>query len=258
MSYDDRPVSEGPARDDPELGDTLAPRVPSQDETATGRQQAREVASSAGQRAGEVAGTAGERASDVATAGRERAGEVAATAGAEAREVARSTGDQARRLASDARQELRQQAEAQAGRLADGLDDLTRQLRSMGERGDPGPATDLVRQAGERTQQMAERIRQGSVDDAVGQLRDLGRNRPGLFLLGAFGLGLAGGRLARNLAQDPSDDGNGSQSGSGGRQANATRPAIGPDAGVRDYAVPAGHAAYGAPADPFGDEQGRR
>lgn len=214
---------------------------------------------SARARAREVASSAGERASDVAAVGRERAGEVVSTAGDEAREVARSTGDQARRLASDARQELRQQAEAQAGRLADGLDDLTRQLRSMGERGEPGPATDMVRQAGERAQQIAERLRQGSVDDAVGQLRDFGRNRPGLFLLGAFGLGLAGGRLARNLAQDPTGNGNGSQSGPAGpsRQANATRPAMAPDAGVRDYAVPAGHAAYGAPADPLGDEQGR-
>jgi hypothetical protein len=220
MSYDDRPVSERPARD-----------------------EAREVAS-----------TAGEKARDVASTGRERAGDVAATAEGEAREVARSTGDQARRLASDARQELRQQAQAQAERLADGLDDLTRQLRSMGERGEPGPATDMVRQAGERSQQIAERLREGSVDDAVGQLRDLGRNRPGLFLLGAFGLGLASGRLARNLAQDPTGDGHeGDSQGSTG----TARPAIVPDAGVGDYAVPAGHAAYGAPpvVDP---DQGRR
>lgn len=225
MSYDDRPVSERPARE-----------------------EAREVAS-----------TAGEKARDVASTGRERAGDVVATAEGEAREIARSTGDQARRLASDARQELRQQAQAQAERLADGLDDLTRQLRSMGERGEPGPATDLVRQAGERSQDIAERLRQGSVDGAVGQLRDLGRNRPGLFLLGAFGLGLASGRLARNLAQDPTGDGhedNGGQR-TGEGPARAARPAIVPDAGVSDYAVPAGHGAYGAPpvVDP---EQGRR
>jgi hypothetical protein len=275
MSYDDRPVSEGPARDDPELGDTLAPRVPSEgagdrarDVASTGRDKAGEVASTAREKSRDVASTAGEKARGVATTGRdqaqevvatagERAGDVVSTAEGEARDVVRSTGDQARRLASDARQELRNQAEAQTERLADGLDDLTRQLRSMGERGEPGPATDMVRQAGERAQQIAERLRQGSVDDAVGQLRDLGRNRPGLFLLGAFGLGLASGRVARNLAQDPTGDGDGSQSGPSGRRANATRPAIGPDAGVRDYAVPAGHAAYGAPADPFGDEQGR-
>jgi vacuolar-type H+-ATPase subunit H len=263
MTYDDRPVSEGPARDDPELGDPLAPRVAGEgagDSTGEGvGDRAREVASTAAERAGDVASTGREQARDVASSASERAGEVAATASAEAREVARSTGDQARRLASDARQELRQQAEAQAERLADGLDDLTRQLRSMGERGEPGPATDLVRQAGERAEEIADRLRRGGVDDAVGQLRDLGRNRPGLFLLGAFGLGLASGRLARNLAQDPTAGGDGSRSAPAvPRQANATRPAIGPDAGVRDYAVPAGHVAYGAPADPFGDEQGRR
>lgn len=225
------------------------------DESA--RDRAREVASTGREQAGQVATSAGERAGEVAAVGRDRAGDVMATAEGEAREVARSTGDQARRLATDARQELRQQAEAQAQRLADGLDDLTRQLRSMGERGEPGPATDLVRQAGERTQQLAERVRQGSVDDAVGQLRDLGRNRPGLFLLGAFGLGVAGGRIARNLAQDPTGNGNGDASGTSTGTATATRPAIGPDAGVRDDVVPAGHAAYGAPARPVGDEQGR-
>ena len=248
MSYDDRPVPEGPEPDDR-----------ARQAAATGRERAGEVASSAGERARDVASTGRDQAMEVASSASERAGEVAATASAEAREVARSTGDQARRLASDARQELRQQAEAQAGRLADGLDDLTRQLRSMGERGEPGPATDLVRQAGERAEQIAERLRQGGVDDAVGHLRDLGRNRPGLFLLGAFGLGLAGGRIARNLAQDPTGNGNGSQPGSAGpasRQANATRPAISPDAGVRDYAVPAGHVAYGAPPG-VGEDQGR-
>jgi vacuolar-type H+-ATPase subunit H len=254
MSYDDRPVSGGPARDDPELGDTLAPRVGGggEDEGAGAAERARDVASTGREQAREVASSAGDRARDVAS-----------TASGEAQEVVRATGDQARRLASDARQELRNQAEAQAQRLADGLDDLTRQLRSMGERGEPGPATDLVRQAGEQTHRLAERLRQGGVDDALGELRDFGRNRPGLFLLGAFGLGLAGGRIARNLAQEPG--------GNGGTQARTTGPGpaqraptgpppaivpdTGADVGAYEAPLPAGHTAYGAP---YGDPYGRR
>jgi hypothetical protein len=177
MSYSDRRVSEGPARDDPELGDTLAPRV-----------------------ADESAGAGGPP----------------------------SAGDRARRL-------------------ADGLDDLTRQLRSMGERGEPGPATDLVRQAGEGAERIAVRLRRGGVDDALGELRDLGRNLPGLFMLGAFGLGLAGRRIARNLTQEPAGEGSGQVRAAGQQSSVIPPPAIGPDAGVADYPVPAGHAAYGAP-----------
>jgi hypothetical protein len=87
------------------------------------------------------------------------------------------------------------------------MDELSRQLRTMGERGEPGPATDLAGEAGRRAQQVADRLRQGGVDGAMGQLRSVGRNQPGLFLLGAFGAGLVAGRLARNVAQDPTDDG---------------------------------------------------
>jgi hypothetical protein len=250
MSYGDRPVSEGPARDDPELGDTLAPRVA--DENAGGGGPP-----SAGERARDVAATGRDQAREVAATAGERAGDVAATAQGEAREVARSTSDQARRLAFDARLELRAQAEAQARHLADSLDDLTRQLRSMGERGEPGPATDLVRQAGEGTERLAVRLRQGGVDDALGELRDLGRNRPGLFLLGAFGLGLAGGRIARNLAQEPAGEGGG-QVRAAGQRSSMPPPAIAPDAGVGDYPIPAGHAAYGAPGSrPYDGPGGR-
>jgi hypothetical protein len=295
MSYEDRPVSDGPARDDPELGDTLAPRTgaaePDWPETpttepdwpeapasetsgtpgreaagevaGTARERAGEVASTGREKAGEVAGTAREKAGDVATTGREQARSVAGTAQGEAREVAREARGQARRLAHDARSELRSQADSQVSRLADGLDDLTRQLRSMGERGEPGPVNDMVQQAASQAQRIAGRLREGGLDDAVGQVRDFGRNRPGLFLLGAFGLGLVSGRVARNLAQEPSGDGNGNgqqqqsrspvaatgQPGTAGGQGTPVSSIPEGDA----YAVPTtGHTAYGAPV---GDER---
>lgn len=285
MSYQDRPVSEGPARDDPELGDTLAPRTPdrtgqqgggpaggerAREVADTGREKAAEVAGTGREKAGEVTGTAREKAGEVAGTARERAGEVANTASEQARSVAetaqgeargvvREASGQARRLAHDARDELRSQADSQVTRLAEGLDDLTRQLRSMGERGEPGPATDMVQQAASQAERIAERLRQGGVEDAVGQLRDFGRNRPGLFLLGAFGLGLVGGRVARNLAQQPSGDGNGHEP-SRSPVAATGRPGTAPGQGTPvsavpsgdAYAVPAqGHTAYGAPV---GDE----
>ena len=74
----------------------------------------------------------------------------------------------------------------------------------MGE--NEAAVTDITSEAAQRAQQVAG-LRQGGVDDAIAQVRSLGRNRPGLFLLGAFGVGLVAGRV-RNLA-DP-NEGNGS------------------------------------------------
>ena len=248
MNDETRPVPAGPARDDP-------------------------GSASAGDRAREAATTGREQAQEVASTATDQARSVASTAGSEAREVASTATDQARRLATDARDELRNQASGQVDRIAGGLDDLGRQLRSMSEQGEPGPVADLARQAAERTQQVASRLRDGGLDDAMAQIRSVGRNRPGLFLLGAFGAGLVAGRVARNMAQDASG---GSGNGSAGNRQPATAreagtaagqgtplPSAVPDAAgpgripapAGDPAYATGHVAYGAPV---GGEPGGR
>jgi hypothetical protein len=166
-----------------------------------------DMSTSASDRAREAASTGKDQAREVASTASEQARKVASTAQDEARDVVRGANQQARRLVGDTRQELRTQANAQVDRLAHGVNDLSRQLRSMGENGEPGAVTDMAREAALRTQQIAERLRQGGIDDVIGQLRNAGRNRPGLFLLGAFGTGLVAGRVARNLAQQPSGNG---------------------------------------------------
>ena len=165
------------------------------------------------ERQGDESASASDRAREAASTGKDQAREVASTASEQARKVASTAQDdaneQARRLVGDTREELRSQANTQVDRLAQGLNDLSRQLRSMGEKGEPGAVTDMAREAALRTQQIAERLRQGGIDDVIGQLRNAGRNRPGLFLLGAFGTGLVAGRVVRNLAQEQGG-GNGS------------------------------------------------
>jgi hypothetical protein len=133
--------------------------------------------------------------------------------------VVRGVNEQARRLAGDTRQELRSQANAQVDRLAQGLNDVSRQLRSMGENGEPGAVSDMAREAAVRTQEISKRLRGGGIDGVVRQLRSVGRNRPGLFLFGAFGVGLVAGRVVRNLAQEPSDNGSSDIGPSGGGSA---------------------------------------
>ena len=193
MSYQDRPTSSEPSRDEPQ-------RTGQTDQEA-------QAPASAGDRAREAASTGREQAGEVASTAGEQARRVASTTQDEARQVVRGANEQARRLAGDAREELRSQANAQVDRLAQGLNDVSRQLRSMGEKGEPGAVRDMAQEAAARTQQISERLRGGGIDDVLSQLRDAGRNRPGLFLLGAFGAGLAAGRVVRNLAQEAAGNG---------------------------------------------------
>jgi hypothetical protein len=194
MSYQDRPTSSEPAWDDPQRT--------GQPEQAEGQPPA-----SAGDRAREAASTGRDQAREVASTTSEQARRVASTTQDEARHVLRGANEQARRLVGDTRHELRSQANAQVDRLAQGLNDVSRQLRSMGEKGEPGVVSDMASEAAVRTQRISERLRGGGVDDVLSQLRNAGRNRPGLFLLGAFGAGLIAGRVVRNLAQEPGGDG---------------------------------------------------
>jgi vacuolar-type H+-ATPase subunit H len=203
MSNQDRPTSSEPALDD-------------QQRTRRSDQAEGQTPASAGDRAREAATTGRDQAGEVVSTASEQAQRVASTTQDEARQVVRGANEQARRLVGDTRNELRSQANAQVDRLAQGLNDVSRQLRSMGEKGEPGAVSDMAREAAMRTQQMSDRLRGGGIDDVVSQLRNAGRNRPGLFLLGAFGAGLVAGRVVRNLARESGGDGSADVSSTGG------------------------------------------
>ena len=209
MSYQDRPTSSEPGWDD-------------RQRTRQSEQEEGQPPASAGDRAREAASTGRNQAGEVASTASEQARRVASTTQDEARQVVRGANEQARRLVGDTRNELRSQANAQVDRLAQGLNDVSRQLRSMGEKGEPGAVSDMAREAAMRTQQISERLRGGGIDDVMSQLRNAGRNRPGLFLLGAFGAGLVAGRVVRNLAQESGGDGAQSRSIEGGHQGPTT------------------------------------
>jgi hypothetical protein len=210
MSDQDRPTSSEAVWDEPQR-------------TGHAERQEGQPRASAGDRARRTAATGSEQAGQVASTAGEQARRVASTTQDEAGQVVRGANEQARRLAGDARDELRSQANTQVDRLAQGLNDVSRQLRSMGDKGEPGAVSDMAREAAARTQQISERLRGGGIDDVLSQLRDAGRNRPGLFLLGAFGAGLAAGRVVRNLAQEAAADGSSDQSGPAGDR-SANRP----------------------------------
>ena len=151
---------------------------------------AKDVASTAAQQGAEVVGTATEQAK-----------EVAGVATDEAKALVQDAAHQARSLVSDAQQELRSQLQSQTERLVGSLQDVSSQLRSMadGNGAQPGLVSDLVRDAAERTNQLATHVRDGGFEVVVEDARRFARNRPGVFLLGALGAGFAIGRIVRSV-----------------------------------------------------------
>lgn len=138
------------------------------------------------------AGEAGHRVADVAKG--------------ETKAVAWETRRQARRLAGQAREELRSQAATQQARVASGLHGVGGQLSSMAERSDqPGMASDLVREAGDRVDRVAYWLDQRDPGSLLLEVKTFARRRPGVFLAIALGAGVVAGRLTRALAT-PDDD----------------------------------------------------
>ena len=171
------------------------------------------VAGSGGQ-AGQMAATAKEQAGQVAGTARGQAGAVAGTARDQAGAVAGSATDSARRVAGEATTQVRELTEqtrrqlSRAGRTAAAEAGRERSLAGpgavrygSGPEGSDGIAGDLVREASQRAQQVAEYLDERNPGDLVDELRGLGRRRPGAFLTGAVLTGLLVGRFAKGGAK---------------------------------------------------------
>lgn len=180
----------------------------------TAQEQALEVAETTKTEAAAVVGEAKEQARSVAETTKEegaavvadtkeRALAVASTTKSEAVVVVEEAKSQALDLVAEARAQVRNQAEVQAGRIAGVLGDFARQLTAMADagqaQGEDGSLIELTRQAADRTSRWAERIEDGGADELADDVKRLARERPGLFLLGVAGAGFAAGRLAKGV-----------------------------------------------------------
>jgi len=166
------------------------------------------------EQASEAASTAVARTSEVAGTATEGARQVASEASRQASQLTSEALSSARGLVGEATGSLRDQAGQQTERAASGLRTLSDQVRALAE-GRPdeaGPAGDYARQAGEKLQQVAERLESGGLEGALSDLQAFARRRPGVFLLGAAAAGFAVGRLVRG-AQAANADGGGNGSG---------------------------------------------
>lgn len=184
-------------------------------------------------KASEATGQAKERASEAGGAVAEHAGQVTESAKAHAAEVSDEARRQVTNLVGESRNQLRSTANEQTDKVAELLQDVGDQLNAMarGEKAPEGPVADLVQDGANRVQDLAGRLRTGGYEMALRDAQSFARRRPGMFLAGAFGVGLLAGRLFRNtdtseVTGSGGGQGGGQQGGNvgqGGRGGNQTR-----------------------------------
>jgi hypothetical protein len=144
--------------------------------------------------------TAKDEAAAVAGHAAGEAKSVAQTAKAEATNVAAEVKTNARDLLHQAKSDLTDQAGAQQQKVAEGLRSVSSELHSMASASDqPGVASDLVRQAAERSSAVASWLDGRDPGSLLTEVKSFARQRPGTFLLAAAGAGLIAGRLGRSL-----------------------------------------------------------
>ena len=142
-----------------------------------------------------------EEAGDVARTAADSAQNVAETAKTEAANVASEVKANAKDLLYQARSDLTHQAGTQQQKVADGLRSVSNELHKMAQASDqPGVASDLVRQAAERSSSVASWLDGRDPGSLLDEVKSFARRRPGAFLLLAAGAGVLAGRLGRSLS----------------------------------------------------------
>ncbi len=142
-----------------------------------------------------------DEAADVKRHAADSAQNVAETAKTEAANVATEVKTNARDLLIQAKSDLTEQAGAQQQKVAEGLRSVSTELHTMASASDqPGVATDLVRQAAERSSAVATWLDGRDPGSLLNEVKSFARQKPGTFLLLAAGAGVLAGRLSRSLS----------------------------------------------------------
>jgi hypothetical protein len=125
----------------------------------------------------------------VAESGREKVTQVAGEAQTQAADLART-----------AREQAKQRADGEVGRLAGFLDEIGDELDGMAAHSDEsdGYLPGLARDGAQAANRLSRRLETGGLDGALHDIETFARRRPGMFLFAAFGVGLALGRVTRN------------------------------------------------------------
>jgi len=131
------------------------------------------------------------------TGAKEAVAQVGSTAGEQAKNVAGEAKAQARNLVNEVGTQANEQARTQQSKAAQGLRSLSGELRSMADGGQSGMASDLARQASQRSQDLASWLEARDPGQIVEEVRSLARRKPGAFLVGCALAGVVAGRLTR-------------------------------------------------------------
>ena len=181
-------------------------------------------AAGAKQAAAAKSGAAKNEAAGVAREAAGGAQHVAETAKSEATGVATEVTANAKDLFNQARSDLTDQAGTQQQKVAEGLRSVAGELRSMADNSEePGVATDLVRQAADRSSSVASWLDNRNPGSLLDEVKGFARQRPVAFLAIAAGAGFLAGRLNKSLSAGAPEQ----QAGSGSDSASGQRPAAG-------------------------------
>ncbi|MEE2523890.1 hypothetical protein QMY03_09195 [Arthrobacter sp. KFRI-F3372] len=174
----------GPSAQDPEtsIGTTEA-AAPAADGGSDSKKEA------AKEEASHVAGQAVSAARGVAQTAKEEVANVASEAKSSAKDVL-----------SQAKSGFSSQAGTQQQKAAEGIRTISSQLQTMADAPEQkGVASDLIRQAADRTSAVASWIEGKDPAALLGDVQSFARRKPGTFLLLAAGAGMLAGRLTRGL-----------------------------------------------------------
>ncbi|MCZ2824339.1 MULTISPECIES: hypothetical protein [unclassified Modestobacter] len=166
-----------------------------------------------------------DQAKNVGQTAQQAGGQVASTATDQAKEVTQETMRQAQDLLGQGRQQLQEQARNSTAKAGEGLGQVAQQLRGMAEgsgEAPSGPAADLVRQAGEKVDEMASWLQNREPSELIDDVRSFARRRPGVFMLGAALAGVVAGRLTTGVAAAHKDNG----SSGGNDRSGRTSPGV--------------------------------
>ncbi len=194
---------------------------------STAKEQGQEVASTAVEQTQEVAATAKESGQRVASTAKEQgqqvlrstadqAGEVVVAAKQQVAEVAEQASDQARNLLEETRSRLEEQTATGAQRLGEQLQRLGEEALALSEgRPEEAPtvqgyvkrAANTLLESADRAYGLSSDIQDRGIGGVLSDVQTFARRRPGVFLLGAAGLGLVAGRAVKASKEDGDSSG---------------------------------------------------
>jgi hypothetical protein len=145
-----------------------------------------------------VTGTARREAMNVKDSALGEAQDVAQVAKEQTQAVVSDAREQAQALLHQSRDQLSDHATTQRDRAVETLRSLAGELDEMASQStESGLGAQLAREGGQRAQQVADFLAHREPGQLLDDLRDLGRRRPGAFLMGAAVAGVLVGRISR-------------------------------------------------------------